>query len=186
MPVRRIVQLGDPLLRVISTPIGGHEDTRVLFKDLKATLHNFRRTHGFGRGISAVQIGNPRRAIYMEVDGVSYSIVNPEFEWLSPEKFTMWDDCFSFPNLLVRLERSKHAKLRYADESGGARLLEASGGLSELLQHEVDHLNGILAIDRAIDRNSLATREEYVRRFAAGLMNAAGDSPAVSNLPPRE
>ena len=186
MPVRRIVQLGDPLLRVISTPIREQEDTCVLFEDLKATLHDFRRTHGFGRGISAVQIGDPRRAIYMEVDGVSYSIVNPKFEWMSPEKFAMWDDCFSFPNLLVRLERSTHVKLRYADESGGARLLEASGGLSELLQHEVDHLNGILAVDRAIDRNSLATREEYVRRFAGESLKATGDSPAPGNLPPGE
>jgi peptide deformylase len=167
MPARRILQLGDPLLREVSAPIREHEDTRALFEDLKATLHEFRRTHGFGRGISGVQIGDARRAIYMEVDGVSYSIVNPEFEWMSPEKFTMWDDCFSFPNLLVRLERSAHVRLLYTDERGSARMLEASGGLAELLQHEVDHLNGILAIDRALDRNSFATREEYLRRYAA-------------------
>lgn len=166
MPARRILQLGDPLLRETSTPIREDEDTRGLFADLKATLHEFRRTHGFGRGISAIQIGAARRAIYIEVDGVAYTIINPEFEWMSPEKFTLWDDCFSFPNLLVRLERSKHVRLIYTDESGDSRMLEASGGLSELLQHEVDHLNGILAIDRALDRNSFATREEYLRRYA--------------------
>jgi peptide deformylase len=167
MPARRILQLGDPLLRAISAPIREQEDARALFADLKATLHEFRRTHGFGRGISAIQVGEARRAIYMEVDGVSYSIVNPEFEWMSPERFTLWDDCFSFPNLLVRLERSKHVRLSYTDENGNPRVVQASGGLSELLQHEVDHLNGILAIDRALDRNSFATREEYLRRYAA-------------------
>ena len=172
MPARRILQLGDPLLREVSARIGEHEDTRGLFADLEATLHEFRRTHGFGRGISAIQIGVPRRAIYMEVDGVSYSIVNPEFDWMSPAKFTLWDDCFSFPNLLVKLERSKQVRVRYTDENGSARILGASHGLSELLQHEVDHLDGILAIDRALDRNSFATREEYIRRYASGSLAA--------------
>jgi peptide deformylase len=170
MLARRIVQLGDPLLRQVSVRIREHEDTRDLFQDLKATLHEFRRIHGFGRGISAIQIGDARRAIYMEVDGISYSIVNPEFEWMSPETFTMWDDCFSFPNVLVRLQRSTQIRVRYTGQSGDTRILEASGGLSELLQHEIDHLDGILAIDRALDRDSFATREEYGRRYAAGSL----------------
>ncbi len=168
MPPRRILQLGDPLLREISSEVADGEDTLPLFRDLKDTLHEFRREHGFGRGISVIQIGAPRRAIYMEVAGVTYSILNPEFEWMSPEKFTLWDDCFSFPNLLVRLERSKRVRVRYRDERGAVKILDAEGGLAELLQHEVDHLDGILAIDRALDRDSFATREEYMLRYAKG------------------
>ena len=167
MPSRRILQLGDPLLRTISAPVGAPSEAIPIFEDLRATLHEFRRTHGFGRGISAVQIGAPLRLIYIEFEGVSYAIRNPEYEFLSEAKFRLWDDCFSFPGLLVYLERSQSVRVRYEDQDGNIRLVEAAGALSELLQHEIDHLDGILAIDRALDRNSLCTREEYVRRFGA-------------------
>ncbi len=91
-------------------------------------------------------------------------MVNPELEWRSDETFRLWDDCFSFPDLLVWLERAKSVVVRYAEEHGEARKIEASGALSELLQHELDHLDGVLAVDRAIDSNSLCTREEYTRQ----------------------
>ena len=167
MPSRRILQLGDPLLRAVSAPVGEPSAARLIFQDLRATLHEFRRTHGFGRGISAVQIGEPKRLIYIEFEGVTYAIRNPEYEFQSEAKFRLWDDCFSFPGLLVDLERSQSVRVRYEDGQGNVRLVEAAGALSELLQHEIDHLDGILAIDRARDRNSLCTREEYVRRSAA-------------------
>jgi peptide deformylase len=167
MPHRRILQLGDPLLRAVSALVDESSAAAPVFADLRDTLHEFRRTHGFGRGISAVQIGEPVRLIYIEFEGKSYSIRNPAYELQSETKFRLWDDCFSFPNLLVHLERSQSVRIRYDDESGQPRLLEATGALSELLQHEIDHLDGILAVDRAIDRHSLCTREEYVRRFGA-------------------
>jgi peptide deformylase len=164
MPARRILQLGDPLLRTVSTPVNGPAEAKAVFKDLRDTLHEFRRTHGFGRGISAVQIGEPKRLIYIEFGAFVYRLMNPQWEYLSDRKFRLWDDCFSFPDLLVWLERSETVRLRYQDESGMEQRLEASGALSELLQHEMDHLDGVLAIDRAIDRNSFRTREEHLRR----------------------
>ncbi len=167
MPPCRILQLGDPLLRTVSVSSGAVEAVPI-FANLRDTLHEFRRTHGFGRGISAVQIGEPLRLIYIEFEGQSYAIRNPQYELQSEAKFRLWDDCFSFPGLLVHLERSQTVRVNYEDETGQPRMLDASGPLSELLQHEIDHLDGILAIDRAIDRNSLCTREEYVRRFGAG------------------
>jgi peptide deformylase len=167
MPSRRILQLGDPLLRTISATVSAPSEAVPIFEDLRATLHEFRRTHGFGRGISAVQIGQPLRLIYIEFEGTAYAIRNPEYEFQSEAKFRLWDDCFSFPGLLVNLERSQSVRVRYEDDQGKPRLVEAAGALSELLQHEIDHLDGILAIDRAIDRNSLCTREEYVRTAGA-------------------
>lgn len=164
MPARRILQLGDPLLRETSAPVAAPSAAPAL-ADLRDTLHEFQRTHGFGRGISAVQIGVLERVIYIEFDGTPYSLVNPAFESLSPDTFRLWDDCFSFPNLMVWVERSTSVRLRYTDQHGAPQLLEASGPLSELLQHEMDHLDGILAVDRATDRNSFSTREEWVRRF---------------------
>jgi len=163
MPSRRILQLGDPLLRTVSAEVGAPSDAAPVFEDLRATLHEFRRTHGFGRGISAVQIGEPLRLIYIEFEGAAYAIRNPEYEFQSNDKFRLWDDCFSFPGLLVYLERSQSVRVRYEDGEGQVRRLEAAGALSELLQHEIDHLEGILAVDR----NSLCTRDEYVRRFGA-------------------
>ena len=164
MASRRILQLGDPMLRCISAPTDAASAAPV-FDDLRDTLHEFQRTHGFGRGISAVQIGRPLRLIYIEFEGTAHAIRNPEFEFQSASKFRLWDDCFSFPNLLVYLERSQSVRVRFADAQGETRRIAAAGPLSELLQHEIDHLDGILAVDRALDRHSLATREEYVRRF---------------------
>jgi peptide deformylase len=168
MPVRRILQLGDPTLRQSSCLVRSPAGAAAVLQDLRDTLHEFRRTHGFGRGISAIQIGEPLRIIYMEVEGVEYSLINPTFDRFSEEKIRLWDNCFSFPDLLVYVERSQSATLHYLDENGNPRTLEASGALSELIQHEMDHLDGVLAIDRAIDRNSFCTKEEFERRSRKG------------------
>ena len=86
---------------------------------------------------------------------------------MSGERFALWDDCFSFPNLLVWLERSENICIRYTDQQGSEQVLAATGPLSELIQHEMDHLDGVLAIDRALDKNSLCTREEWERCYTA-------------------
>ena len=166
MASRRILQLGDPLLRRVSAAVPNPAHAQRVWHDLRDTLHEFRRTHGFGRGISAVQIGVLERVIYIEFEGVPYCLINPEWEYMSAETFELWDDCFSFPGLLVRLKRSEIVRLRYFDEHGSARQIEASGAFSELLQHEMDHLDGVLAVDRALPGNSLCTREEWSRRYA--------------------
>ncbi len=165
MPVRGIIQLGDPMLRAVSAPVRSPERAAAIFDDLRDTLHEFRRTHGFGRGIAAVQIGEPKRLIYIEAEGRAWRLRNPAYEYLSEERRRLWDDCFSFPDLLVWLERSSAVRIHYQDETGAEQRLMASGALSELLQHEMDHLDGVLAVDRAIGPNGLATRQEYERRY---------------------
>jgi peptide deformylase len=172
MPVRRILQLGDPVLREISAPASAAESA-VVFTDLRDTLHEFQRTHGFGRGISAVQIGEVKRLIYIEIGGGAYALRNPVYEFQSEDKFALWDDCFSFPDLLVWLERHQTVRIRYEDEAGAVQRLEVSGAFSELLQHEIDHLDGVLAVDRAIGPNGLCTREEFNRRRLAEARSAA-------------
>ena len=171
MPACRILQLGDPMLRAVSVPVPTPREAAAIFQDLRDTLDDFRRGHGFGRGISAVQIGEPKRLIYIELDGRAYRLRNPEYRWQSEEKFRLWDDCFSFPDLLVWVERSQTVRIRYDDEAGSEQVLEARGPFSELLQHEMDHLDGILAIDRAIDRASLCTRQEWDRSLRSRLGN---------------
>jgi peptide deformylase len=167
MPARAIVELGDPLLRMVSAPVAGAAEVAAVLDDLRDTLHEFQRTHGFGRGISAVQIGQPKRLLYLEIAGRSYCLHNPVYEWRSDERFRLWDDCFSFPDLMVWLERHSAVRVRYTDEYDAPQVLEAEGAVAELLQHEIDHLDGVLAVDRAIDCNSFATRAEYERRYRA-------------------
>jgi len=176
MSARRILQLGDPLLRAVSRPAGAVEAAPV-FDDLRDTLHEFRRTHGFGRGISAVQIGSPLRLIYIELNGRAYHLRNPAYEFRSSERFWLWDDCFSFPNILVWLERFVEVHIRYEDDAGQPVRLEARDAFSELLQHEMDHLDGVLAIDHALDRNSIWTREEWERQ------NRAPEGPVQHAVP---
>ena len=161
MAARPILQLGDPVLREISQPLDGADSPLPILNDLRDTLHEFRRTHGFGRGISAIQIGVARRVIYLEFEGQPYCLVNPVYQRLSDRKFCLWDDCFSFPDLMVWLERSYSLELAYTDEQNSTQTLYAEGPLSELIQHEMDHLDGILAVDRAIGPIGLATREQW-------------------------
>ncbi|MGJ5818552.1 peptide deformylase [Paludibaculum fermentans] len=164
MPVRRILQLGDPILRTISTP-ADPAHTREVMQDLEDTLAEFRRTHGFGRGISAIQIGAAVRLIFLKVDDVRYELINPEYTWQSDQMFPLWDDCFSFPDLMVHLRRHQEIRIRYQDAAGAWIELGAEGALSELIQHEMDHLDGILAVDRAEGQHPLATREEWKRQY---------------------
>lgn len=164
MPARPILLLGHPILRQVSEPVRDPGVARLLLRDLRATLLDFRRKHGFGRGVSAVQIGETRRVIYLEVEGREYELVNPEYTWRSEEKFELWDDCFSFPDLMVKLQRHQRIVLRYQQTTGEWRVLEASGALAELVQHEMDHLDGVLAVDHARSPLDYALRAEVVRQ----------------------
>jgi peptide deformylase len=159
-----ILLLGDPGLRAISSAVESFDDPAFALdrQRLYATLLDFRRKHNFGRAISAPQIGCSKRLIAMHLNGERHFIVNPKITWTSAEHFTMWDDCMSFPSLLVRLERARSISIHFQDESGEHKDWERlDTAVSELLQHEIDHLDGVLAIDRAIDRDSLVLREAF-------------------------
>lgn len=80
---------------------------------------------------------------------------------------TLWDDCFSFPDILVKLKRYVNIEIQFQDESGKKQHLGAEGELSELLQHEIDHLNGVLAVDRAIDSKHIIMRSEWSKMVDA-------------------
>ena len=168
MPGREILQLGNPLLwqpsaAVIDVQSG---ETRAIIRDLSDTLAGFRERTGFGRGIAAPQIGALRRIIFirMQPAGFAGALVNPAVVWSSSERMELWDDCFSFPDLMVRVSRAARVRVDYQDERGARQSIEAEGDLSELLQHEIDHLDGILAVDRAINPHALMTRAEWLRQ----------------------
>jgi peptide deformylase len=160
MPARPIAQLGNPVLRVRSAAVkefGG--SLSPLAMDLRDTLVEFRTRNGFGRGIAAPQIGDTRRVVVIDT-GEPLTLVNPVIVRKSRTRMTLWDDCFSFPDLLVKVRRALAIEVSYRDLTGTLRRLEAEGPLAELLQHEIDHLDGILAIDRAIDSHHIVYRRE--------------------------
>lgn len=164
MAVREILRLGNPHLRERSIPVRGFSDKKwaALVGDLQDTLGDFRTRNGFGRGISAPQIGCNSRVIVIHLDH-PLPLLNPVIVRRSHRKMTLWDDCFSFPDLVARVRRHLHVEIRYQDLEGKKHTLRAEGALSELLQHEIDHLDGILAIDRAIDTKHIAYRSEHER-----------------------
>lgn len=166
---RAVLLLGDPRLRARSSEVADfdHPEVRDACDALAATLADFRARNGFGRAISAPQIGVCRRIIAVDLGDGPFFVVNPRLTSESGESFTMWDDCMSFPGLLVRLRRDRSISLAYQDERGAPRAWDAMGlAPSELLQHEIDHLDGVLAIDRAIDRDAIVMREVWEARRA--------------------
>jgi peptide deformylase len=169
MSVRDILLLGNPVLRSTCTKVKSFSDPEVgtVITDLRDTLGAFRSAHGFGRGIAAPQIGVTRRILFIHLEQ-EFALINPEIVKKSKRIMTLWDDCFSFPDILVKVRRHVTISVAYRDEHGARRTFEATGGLSELLQHEIDHLNGVLAIDRAVDSKHIVLRSEWNKMKAHG------------------
>lgn len=159
--IREILLLGNEDLYQTSREVGPQEldKARQVAGDLQDTMLNFRRQYGFGRAIAAPQIGEFVRIIYMNLSDVTYTLINPRLEF-GPETFELWDDCMSFPGLEVRLQRYVKTKITYKDLDWQDCTLEFSGDLSELIQHEYDHLDGILAVQRAIDNKALRVNKD--------------------------
>jgi len=163
MAVRRIRQLGDPILRVRGTPVEDPKSpaVRLLSDDLRDTLRAARKKYDMGRALAAPQIGAPVRVVLVEVGKFRATMINPEITDVGAEDFHVWDDCFSFPNLLVRVNRAFRATLRYTDMKGKIVMMDLEGPMAELLQHELDHLDGILAIDQPSGLDPFAYRAEW-------------------------
>jgi peptide deformylase len=157
MAGHEILLLGNPLLYQKCDEV--HQDELSHLKgavqDLHDTMMDFRARHGVGRAISAPQIGVMKRLVYMHIDEPTV-FVNPVLTNLSDEMFELWDDCMSFPELLVRVSRHKSCTITFRDMDWNTHSIDLSGNLSELLQHECDHLDGVLAVSRAIDEKSFA------------------------------
>lgn len=154
-----LLLLGDPRLYETCGPIVKEELPLVKewVKDLDNVMGEIRAKYNFGRAIAAPQLGVMKRLIYMNIDS-PVVFINPEFTYLSEDMFEVWDDCMSFPQLLVKVKRHKSAVITYLDEQWQPREMILNDDLAELLQHEYDHLNGILCTMRAIDEKSFKWR----------------------------
>lgn len=188
MAIRPIIQLGDPILREKSAPVEDPTSIEIkqLVRDLGDTLAHWRSTTGYGRGLAAPQIGALQRVIFLKLPGVEpWPLINPEIVDASQEKMVVWDACLSFLSIFMQVERRRWVTVRYQNPEG--EVLEFDAGddrsLNELLQHEIDHLDGILAIDRVVDVKTICTREEFERRFRDQSPYAEGKSQPSMKVP---
>lgn len=157
---RKILLLGNPQLYEISEEVKKEEleELKPVFEDMFDCIKGIRRDYGFGRAIAAPQIGIKKRVICMLTDK-PYVIINPSIEFVGDDMMELLDDCMSFPKLLVRVRRYRHCILRYLDENWEPQEKKMDDDMSELIQHEYDHLDGILATMRAIDNKSFIIKE---------------------------
>lgn len=156
---REILLLGNEELYQISEPVKPDEieTLKSVVQDLHDTLMNFREKYHAGRAIAAPQIGVKKRLLYMFIDK-PVVFINPVLEFPDNEMMEILDDCMSFPNLLVKVMRHKRCRIKYLDMDWKEQVMSLEGDLSELLQHEFDHLDGILATMRAIDNKSFVIK----------------------------
>jgi peptide deformylase len=154
-----ILKLGDPRLYEVCEPVKEEELPLVegWVKDLHEAMEDIRKQYGFGRGIAAPQLGIMKRLFYLNIDD-PMTIINPEIIQASPEMFELWDDCMSFPDLFVKVKRHQSVTLEFFDENWEKQSWTVEGAISELIQHEHDHLNGVLCTMRAIDEKSFKWR----------------------------
>jgi peptide deformylase len=172
MAIRTVLQLGDPGLREVAKRVSDPTaaEIRALVDDLSDTLAYWRKTSGYGRGIAGPQLGVKLRVIFLRLPGEApWPLVNPEITWRSGEKIVVWDACLSFLSIFMQVERHREITVRYQDLRAEWQEVRATEdrNLSELLQHEIDHLNGILAVDRITDIKTMCTREEFEKRYRA-------------------
>ena len=153
--IKEILTLGDPRLYETSDAITPDEKDAVAgwVTDLHDTLMAYREKYGAGRPVAAPQIGVFKRLLYAYMDR-PYVFINPVLTFPDDETYILLDDCMSFPGLMVRVERHRRADIAYLDEEFNPQTMHLEGDFSELLQHEYDHLDGILATMRAVDNKS--------------------------------
>jgi len=155
-----LLLLGEPCLYETCEPVLQTELPLVKgwVADMDNVMMEIRLKYNFGRAIAAPQLGIMKRLIYMNIDR-PVIFINPELHDLSEDLFELWDDCMSFPNLLVKVKRHRSLTIKYLDENWQPQVWKMEDTLSELLQHEYDHLNGVLCTMRAVDEKSFKWRE---------------------------
>ena len=159
---KQILQLGNPQLYNHCEEVQKNDlpQIKAVITDLHDTLTDFKKKHRAGRAIAAPQIGISKRLVYMHIDE-PIVFINPTLSFDDDEMMEVMDDCMSFPNLLVRVMRHKNITINFKDTNFADKEMRLTGDLAELLQHECDHLDGVLATMRAIDNKSFFLRQTY-------------------------
>ena len=178
MSIRRIIRMGHPVLRQVARPVPrkaiGTAPLGRLINDMVDTLHDYG-----GIGLAAPQVGESLRLAIVEIDGGPGGIgdipsmpltvfINPEVTVIDPETTGNWEGCLSVPGLRGFVERPRHIRVNALTASGARQELELEGFLATVFQHEFDHLDGRLYIDRLQDPAKLVFEKEFLRYHATG------------------
>jgi len=161
MAIRPILTAPDPRLKAVSTDVEKVDaEIRRLIDDMAESMYE-----ADGIGLAAVQIGAPRRVIVMDLDQKTggrnpRAFINPKILWASDELATFEEGCLSVPEIWEDVDRPARIRAEYLDRDGKKQLLEADGLLATCLQHEMDHLEGVLFIDHISKlKRSIALRK---------------------------
>jgi peptide deformylase len=172
MALRDIIKLPDPRLPLVSEPVGTIDDgIRRLVDDMFETMYD-----APGIGLAAIQVGVPQRVVTIDLEKKQGEkeprvFLNPEVIWSSEEKGTYEEGCLSIPEYYEEVERPARVKVRYLSLDGTTQELEADGLLATCLQHEIDHVNGVLFIDHL----SKLKRSRVIKKFAKAAKRAEED-----------
>ncbi len=172
--LRHVRKFGDPVLRATALPVERFdEDLQLEVERMGELMHD-----ALGVGLAATQLGVLHRVLVYKayVDDPVIALVNPVFEWLSEELETADEGCLSLPGVHVEVERHARVRVRGQDEQGEPLEIEAEGLEARVIQHEVDHLNGVLVLDRI----SREARKEAMRAMREA-QEPAEERPAESH-----
>jgi peptide deformylase len=173
MALRPIIVLPDPKLRLVSQKIVRiDESLRKLMDDMIETMHD-----APGVGLAAIQIAEPIRLVVVDVakneeEPQPQAFINPEIVWSSEDRSTYEEGCLSIPEYYAEVERPASVRARYLDREGEKREILAEGLLATVLQHEIDHLDGILFIDHI----SKLKRDRVIKKFQKAAKRAGDGS----------
>ncbi len=174
MALRPIITLPDPKLRLVSKPLERvNDDVRKLLDDMLETMHD-----APGIGLAAIQIAEPLRLVVIDLAKKDEPpeplyFINPEIVWSSDERSVYEEGCLSIPDYYEEVERPASVRARFIDREGKLQEILAEGLLATALQHEIDHLNGVLFIDYI----SKLKRDRVVKKFAKMAKRAAEERP---------
>ena len=174
MTVREIIVLPDKRLRLVSEPVKAiDKDVRRLADDMFETMYA-----APGIGLAAVQVGEPKRIVTMDLAKKDEPkkpqvFINPVVTWISEDKATYEEGCLSIPEYYEEVERPSRVKVEYLGLDGKTHEIEADGLLATCLQHEIDHINGVLFIDHI----SKLKRDLVVKKFKKAAKRADEKAP---------
>lgn len=142
-PMTEIIKYGAEILREKAAPVSELDGLATLIPEMLEAMHEHN-----GIGIAAPQLGVNQRVIVIDLGDGPLALINPEIVEASEEKEVLEEGCLSVPQVYVEVERAVHIRVRGSNLDGIPVELEARGFFARVLQHEIDHLNGILIIDR--------------------------------------
>ena len=135
------------------------------------TLNYLQRTKKAGRALAAPQIGHKKRVILIQYADVKLYMINPTLNWKSEYLIKSWESCYSFDyTFYVGVPRHRDIIIEFQDEDGEKKMQDFKGELAQTIQHEIDHLDGLLVIDRLTDIRDILLKEEWEKQTKEGLI----------------